>query len=203
MDDARRSDEIAARYRRSSRSGEAPRDDKGDGMTQPRIGFIGVGHDGPRHGEEPAREGLPAHLHRASRPLAHRRTSLAAGAKEAKTPAELAQLRHRDPLRDRLAAGRGERASARTALSAARAGSLVIDTSTAEPGSTAKSARRSPRRARRFVDAPLARTPKEAEEGRLNTMVGADEADFERVKPVLAAFCENIFHVGPPAPATR
>ena len=49
-----------------------------------------------------------------------------------------------------------------------------------------------------YVDAPLARTPKEAEEGRLNTMVGADEATFARVKPVLAAFCENIFHVGPP-----
>ncbi len=29
-------------------------------------------------------------------------------------------------------------------------------------------------------------------------MVGADEATFEKVKPVLAAFCENIFHVGPP-----
>jgi 3-hydroxyisobutyrate dehydrogenase-like beta-hydroxyacid dehydrogenase len=49
-----------------------------------------------------------------------------------------------------------------------------------------------------FVDAPLARTPKEAEEGRLNTMVGADEATFAKVRPVLAAFCENIYHVGPP-----
>src|SRR5205085_5115505 len=49
-----------------------------------------------------------------------------------------------------------------------------------------------------FVDAPLARTPKEAEEGRLNAMVGADEATLERVRPVLQAFCENIFHVGPP-----
>jgi 3-hydroxyisobutyrate dehydrogenase-like beta-hydroxyacid dehydrogenase len=29
-------------------------------------------------------------------------------------------------------------------------------------------------------------------------MVGADDAAFARVKPVLAAFCENIFHVGPP-----
>ncbi|HEX4781415.1 MAG TPA: NAD-binding protein, partial [Usitatibacter sp.] len=38
----------------------------------------------------------------------------------------------------------------------------------------------------------------QAEEGRLNSMVGADDATFERVKPVLAAFCENIFHVGPP-----
>ena len=49
-----------------------------------------------------------------------------------------------------------------------------------------------------FIDAPLARTPKEAEEGRLNTMVGAEPADFARVRPVLAAYCENIFHVGPP-----
>ena len=49
-----------------------------------------------------------------------------------------------------------------------------------------------------FVDAPLARTPKEAEEGRLNTMVGADDAVFARLQPVLSAYCENVFHVGPP-----
>jgi 3-hydroxyisobutyrate dehydrogenase-like beta-hydroxyacid dehydrogenase len=49
-----------------------------------------------------------------------------------------------------------------------------------------------------FIDAPLARTPKEAEEGRLNTMVGASEGDFERARPILAAFCENVIHVGPP-----
>jgi 3-hydroxyisobutyrate dehydrogenase-like beta-hydroxyacid dehydrogenase len=49
----------------------------------------------------------------------------------------------------------------------------------------------------RFVDAPLARTPVEAEQGRLNIMVGADDATFTEVKPVLAAFCENIVHAGP------
>jgi len=49
-----------------------------------------------------------------------------------------------------------------------------------------------------FVDAPLARTPVEAEQGRLNTMVGADEAVFARLKPVLSAFCENVIHAGPP-----
>src|SRR5262249_46105513 len=27
---------------------------------------------------------------------------------------------------------------------------------------------------------------------------GADEATFEKLKPVFAAYCENIFHVGPP-----
>ena len=50
----------------------------------------------------------------------------------------------------------------------------------------------------RFVDAPLARTPVEAEQGRLNTMVGADDATFAELKPVFAAYCENIVHAGPP-----
>jgi 3-hydroxyisobutyrate dehydrogenase-like beta-hydroxyacid dehydrogenase len=50
----------------------------------------------------------------------------------------------------------------------------------------------------RFVDAPLARTPVEAEQGRLNIMVGADDATFAELKPVLSAFCENIIHAGPP-----
>ena len=49
----------------------------------------------------------------------------------------------------------------------------------------------------RFVDAPLARTPVEAEQGRLNIMVGADDATFAELKPVLGAFCENIIHAGP------
>ena len=47
-----------------------------------------------------------------------------------------------------------------------------------------------------LVDAPLARTPKEAEEGRLNVMVGADAAIFAKIEPALKAFAENIFHVG-------
>jgi 3-hydroxyisobutyrate dehydrogenase-like beta-hydroxyacid dehydrogenase len=29
-------------------------------------------------------------------------------------------------------------------------------------------------------------------------MVGADDATFEKLRPVFAAFCEHIFHVGPP-----
>jgi 3-hydroxyisobutyrate dehydrogenase-like beta-hydroxyacid dehydrogenase len=50
----------------------------------------------------------------------------------------------------------------------------------------------------RFVDAPLARTPVEAEQGRLNIMVGADDATFAELQPVFAGFCENIVHAGPP-----
>ena len=36
-----------------------------------------------------------------------------------------------------------------------------------------------------MVDAPLGRTPKEAEEGTLDAMVGCDDAIFESVKPVI------------------
>ena len=37
----------------------------------------------------------------------------------------------------------------------------------------------------------------EAEQGKLNIMVGADDATFEELKPVFGAFCENIVHAGP------
>jgi 3-hydroxyisobutyrate dehydrogenase-like beta-hydroxyacid dehydrogenase len=83
-------------------------------------------------------------------------------------------------------------------MGAARKGLVVIDTSTAEPASSTRIRTDFAAKGVKFIDAPLARTPKEAEEGRLNTMVGADEADFEALRPVFAAFCENIIHVGPP-----
>ena len=83
-------------------------------------------------------------------------------------------------------------------LQAARPGLIVVDTSTAEPASSAKIRVDLGLKGVKFIDAPLARTPKEAEEGRLNTMVGADPEDFKTLEPVLKAFCENVFHVGPP-----
>lgn len=83
-------------------------------------------------------------------------------------------------------------------LVAAAPGLLVIDTSTAEPASAARIRDAFAERGVRYVDAPLARTPVQAEEGRLNTMVGATDDDFARARPILAAFCENIIHVGPP-----
>ncbi|MDQ3188040.1 MAG: NAD(P)-dependent oxidoreductase [Pseudomonadota bacterium] len=94
-------------------------------------------------------------------------------------------------------------AGARDELGTARRSSLgdgmmVVDCSTSEPDSTAKIRADLANKGVIYVDAPLARTPKEAEEGRLNTMVGADAASFERLQPVMKAFCENVIHVGPP-----
>lgn len=82
-------------------------------------------------------------------------------------------------------------------LNGLRPNTLVIDCSTAMPASTEKIARAVVAQGGLFVDAPMTRTPKEAAEGRLNLLVGADAAVFETCQPILACFAENIVHVGP------
>jgi len=79
------------------------------------------------------------------------------------------------------------------------AGSLiVVDCSTSEPDSSARLRERCAAAGVSFVDAPLSRTPVEAEAGRLNVMVGATPEDFAKLEPVLRAFAENVFHMGGP-----
>jgi 3-hydroxyisobutyrate dehydrogenase-like beta-hydroxyacid dehydrogenase len=167
-------------------------------MSNPRIGFIGIGLMGHGMAKNLATKGFPLTF------LVHRDRSriadlVAAGAKEAKTPAELAAscdivilcVTGSPQVEENVLGANG-------ILSTAKSGLTVIDTSTAEPGSTARCREACAAKGVTFVDAPLTRTPKEAEEGRLNTMVGADDATFARLKPVFSAYCENIFHVGPP-----
>lgn len=83
-------------------------------------------------------------------------------------------------------------------LAGARPGLMVVDCSTSEPDSTARLRERCAAQGVGFVDAPLSRTPVEAEAGRLNVMVGASADDFARLEPVLRAFAENVFHMGGP-----
>jgi 3-hydroxyisobutyrate dehydrogenase-like beta-hydroxyacid dehydrogenase len=83
-------------------------------------------------------------------------------------------------------------------LAGAAKGLMIVDCSTSEPDSTARLREQCAAVGVRYVDAPLARTPVEAEAGKLNVMVGADAADFEMLQPVLRAFAENVFHVGGP-----
>lgn len=47
-----------------------------------------------------------------------------------------------------------------------------------------------------MVDAPLGRTPKEAAEGMLDAMVGADDATYAKVQPVIDCWAGNINRVG-------
>lgn len=75
-------------------------------------------------------------------------------------------------------------------------GSVVVDCSTADPTSTIALAAELAAIGVEFVDAPLSRTPKEAWEGTLDTMVGAPDAVFARLKPVLETWAGRIVHIG-------
>ena len=74
---------------------------------------------------------------------------------------------------------------------------IVCDCSTAIPDETLDMAKRVQETGARFLDVPMTRTPKEAEEGRLNIMVGGDGDILEIVRPMLACYGENIYHAGP------
>ena len=82
-------------------------------------------------------------------------------------------------------------------LAGARPGLIVVDTSTADPGSTLNLANELKAKGAHMVDAPLGRTPKEAEEGKLDAMVGCDEALLETVRPVIACWAGTIKRIGP------
>lgn len=82
-------------------------------------------------------------------------------------------------------------------LENAKAGLIVIDCTTADPNSTARIASAMAEKHMHFVDAPLGRTPKEAAEGTLDAMIGANDEMFERIKPIVSCWSGNIVHVGP------
>lgn len=77
-----------------------------------------------------------------------------------------------------------------------RPGSVVVDCSTSDPNSTLALAAELGAMDVTLVDAPLSRTPKEAWEGTLDTMVGASEAMFARLKPVLDTWAGRVVHIG-------
>lgn len=164
----------------------------------PRIGFIGLGLMGHGMAKNLVAKGYPltVRVHCNRKPA---EDILAAGAKEVETNAQVALASDivilcvtGSPQVEEIVYG------ADGILRVARDGLVVVDTSTAEPSSTAKIRDDLAAKATKYVDAPLARTPREAEEGRLNTMVGADDATFAQLKPVLSAYCENVVHAGGP-----
>lgn len=165
-------------------------------MANKRIGFIGVGLMGHGMAKNLLLEGFPVTV------LGHRNRApvedlVGRGAREARDVADVLQssdivflcVTGTPEVEDLMLRPGG-------ILASAHAGQIVVDTSTSQPASTVKLFEAAQARGVRFVDAPLARTPVEAEEGRLNTFVGADAQTFAELRPALEAYCENIFHMG-------
>lgn len=82
-------------------------------------------------------------------------------------------------------------------LAGARPGQVIVDLGTSPVELTRDIAARFAEKGAIYADAPIARTRQAAEEGTLSIMVGADEATFAAIRPLLATFASDITHCGP------
>jgi len=82
-------------------------------------------------------------------------------------------------------------------LAGARAGNVLIDSSTVPP-STIRGFEAAARRAGvGLLDAPVSGSVSLASAGTLTIMVGGESGDLERARPVLNALATTVFHLGP------
>ncbi|WP_291773617.1 NAD(P)-dependent oxidoreductase [Castellaniella sp.] len=81
-------------------------------------------------------------------------------------------------------------------IQAGRPGLIVVDASTGDPAATIALGARLSSRGIHLVDAPLTRTPREAEDGRLNILISGKPDIVAQVHEVATSFCENIFEIG-------
>ncbi len=82
-------------------------------------------------------------------------------------------------------------------LASAKAGLLVVDTTTADPNSTRKVAAALAEKGVRFIDAPVSGGPKGAITGTMTMVLGGAAEDVAAVTPVLEAMSAKRVHVGP------
>jgi 3-hydroxyisobutyrate dehydrogenase-like beta-hydroxyacid dehydrogenase len=75
-------------------------------------------------------------------------------------------------------------------------GMIIADSSTISPSATVKFAERVKSNGVAYVDAPMTGSKIGAQNGSLVFIVGGDEGDIERLKPLFAAMGKKIFHMG-------
>lgn len=88
-------------------------------------------------------------------------------------------------------------------LAHGQAGMLIMDMSTVDPASTDKLAAAAGDAGLSLVDAPVGRLASHADDGESLFMVGAADADYDRVRPLLEAMGTTIHHCGAPGTGIR
>jgi len=165
-------------------------------MSKPRIGYIGVGLMGHGAAKNIGAKGykLTVMGHRNRAPVDD---LVQRGAAEGKSAAGMA--RASDILFlclpstvevETMVYGAGG------VLEGAHDGLIVVDSTTADPNSTRRIAGDLAAKGARMADAPLGRTPKEAEEGKLSTYVGGEPEVVAAIRPVLECYADTIVAVG-------
>jgi len=82
-------------------------------------------------------------------------------------------------------------------VAGARPGNVLVDSSTVAPGTLGAHEAAIRAAGAGVLDAPVSGSVPLAEAGRLTIMVGGEEADVARARPVLDALASTIFHLGP------
>src|SRR5207253_11077067 len=73
---------------------------------------------------------------------------------------------------------------------------IVVDSTTADPRSTQRIGADLAKQGIRMADAPVGRTPKEAEEGKLSTFIGGDPETVRAVRPIIECYADTIIEAG-------
>ncbi len=82
-------------------------------------------------------------------------------------------------------------------LSAARPGTIIIETSTIGPAQSRRLGALSNEKQASFLDAPVSGGVPSAERGDLTAIVGGEKDVLEKARPVLECFSKHIYHMGP------
>jgi 3-hydroxyisobutyrate dehydrogenase-like beta-hydroxyacid dehydrogenase len=169
-----------------------------DSETRLKIGFIGLGMMGRGMAKHVLHKGHPvALLLRSKENEMHCADLLASGAQSLKTAAEVAAtadviiicVTGSPQVEEVVFAENG-------ILQNLKPGCVVVDCSTSLPDSTRRVAEAIAAKNARFLDAALTGTPKHADEGELNLLVGGDKDVLESVRPIFELFAKNIYYCG-------
>jgi 2-hydroxy-3-oxopropionate reductase len=161
-----------------------------------RVGFIGLGIMGMPMARNLMDSGYELTVHNRSPEKAEELGK--EGAAVAATPREVAQksdvvitmLPDSPQVREVVAGEDG-------VLEGISEGALLIDMSTISPVVTEELAEALKEKGASMLDAPVSGGDVGAIEGILSIMVGGEEADFQRAKPLFEAMGKTITHVGP------
>jgi 2-hydroxy-3-oxopropionate reductase len=159
------------------------------------VGFVGLGIMGACMAGNLLEAGHELVVHNRTRTKAERLAQR--GARVADSPREVAEgsnviitMLPGPPQVEEVVAGQGG------LLEGAREGSLIIDMSTSSPILARELARTARNKAVGMLDAPVSGGDVGARDGALSIMVGGEEDDFERARPLFGVMGETVVHVG-------
>lgn len=158
------------------------------------IGFIGLGIMGKPMAEQLLNAGYPLLVHNRSRARVHALVEQGARAASVREIAEASDVIFTmlpGPAEVRTVVG-----GADGILEHARAGTVVIDSSTSHPFLARELAERGAGRGVSVLDAPVSGGEIGAQQATLSIMVGGDADAFTRVLPILRRLGKNIARVG-------